>query len=725
MKHLRLLIATATLGALAMFAVAVRAQVKAPEKAELALRAAMEKESVAGDLKAAIEEYRKIARSYAKSNRAIAARALLRMGQCYEKLGREEARKTYQELITGYPDQQEEVKLARGRLAALTPETAKDPRIVTRQVWSGSEVEFSGRPSPDGRYLSYSHGTGNLAIRELATGETRRVTTDASKWTAEGWAGWSLFSPDGRQVVYEWGMWDSWLRLSSLDGSETRVLLPAKRDWWIVPCDWSSDGRYILIQYYRAGRREPSQIAVIAVADGSLRVVKTLDPGQSAAGRNMWFSPDGRYIVYDVLPPGSQNNRNLAIVSVDGTLESSLVENPADDYVLGWSPDGRSIVFTSNRSGAYGIWAISVSKGQPDGEPRLLRRDVGPIRPLGFTRDGTLLYAQAGSMTGIEQDVYSVNIDLNQGTMGEPRLAVQSLRGLNSFPDWSPDGRYLAYVSGRPDSKTYAISIQDMKTGAEREIHPEPIELARFDIRWSPDGQSFLAQGQDREQRNGLFLVDAQTGKARPLFRRDVVTSAFFDAQWMPDGRRIVYATNSRRPEVISRIVILDTETGREQEILRMADLRLIGFLALSPDGSRMAFTAHRLAGGADGGAITSAALKVIPASGGETTELYRVEFPELIGSLAWSQDSRSILFVRASLGGQESEQRTGSPVWQIPAAGGEPRKLGALPGLGPRSRLSLHPDGRRIAYTRGERRFEIWAMENLLPQTAEQRRAR
>jgi Tol biopolymer transport system component len=688
---------------------------QSPQDPEVLFQRAVQLETIEGDLNAAIDLYRQVVENNG-NHRSLAAKALLRLGGCYEKQGKEEARKTYQELISNYSDQQVEVKLARSRLAALTSETAKDSGIMTRQVWSGPEVEFSGRPSPDGRYLSYSHSTGNLAIRELATGETQRITTDASKWTAEGWGGNSLFSPDGRQVVYEWGQWDSWLRLSSLDGSETRVLLPVKHNWWIVPCDWSSDGRYVLIHYYPADGRRFSQIATIAVADGSLRVVKTLDPGQPRDSRNMWFSPDGQYIVYDVLPPGAQNNRDLAIVSVDGSLESSLVENPADDYVLGWSPDGRSVVFASNRSGAYSIWAIPVSKGQPDGESRLLKRDVGPIRPLGFTHDGTLFYAQVGSMTGYDLDVYGVNIDLDQGNMGETRLIVQSHRGLNSFPDWSPDGRYLAYVSGRPDSKSYVISIRDEKTGEEREIHPELIELARFEIRWSPDGRSFLATGQDREQRDGLFLVDAQTGKVKsPLLRGEQVTGAFFDAQWMPDGRRIVYATNRRRPEVISRIVVLDPETGSEQEILRMTDLRLIGFLALSPDGSRLAFTAHRLTGGTDGGAIASVALMVIPASGGEMRELFQSKFPEIFSSLVWSRDSRSILFMRANVSVPEIEQGT---VWQIPAAGGEPRRLGVVPGLVTRGRLSLHPDGRRIVYTRGERRFEIWAMENLLPLT-------
>jgi dipeptidyl aminopeptidase/acylaminoacyl peptidase len=169
--------------------------------------------------------------------------------------------------------------------------------------------------------------------------------------------------------------------------------------------------------------------------------------------------------------------------------------------------------------------------------------------------------------------------------------------------------------------------------------------------------------------------------------------------------------------------VVRDLETGDEQEILRMADLQLIGLLALSPDGSRLAFTAFRLAGGADGGAPTNVALTLIPASGGATTELLQVKFPEMIGNLTWSRDSRSVLFVRQSLGGQGVEQGSGA-VWQIPAAVVSQRARRA-PNLWSRQRLSLHPDGRRIAYTRASRRFEIWVMENLLPQTAQQRQAR
>lgn len=589
--------------------------------------------------------------------------------------------------------------------------------ITMRQVWTGPEVDIGARPSRDGRFLAYSELlTGDVAIRDLAAGEVRTLTSDASRWGAGGWAGYPLFSPDGLQVAYEWGQWDSELRVVARDGSDPRVLLPARRDWWIVPCDWSSDGRHILVHYYHADANEPSQIAMVRVEDGSLQVVKTLDSRQPRGSQNLWFSPDGRYIVYDHLPQGARNERDIAIVSADGALESSLVQDPADDYVLGWSPDGRSIMFASNRSGDYGVWATPVTEGQPSGVPRLLRRDTGPIRPIGLTDDGILFYAQTGAMTMMDQDIFSAEVDLELGRIiGSPRLEVGTFRGLNSFPDWSPDGRYLAYVSGRPDSKSYVVSIRDEEKGEDREL---PVAVVRFeDLRWAPDGESLLALGTDSEQHTGLFRVDAQTGEVQSILQATEVIGAGVDAQWLPDGRRLVYALNARWPAVLAKIIVRDSETGVEQEILRMEDLQLIGFLALSPDGNTLAFSSFRLEGGPDGGAPTNITLTVMPASGGETTQLLEVGFPELIGNLAWTPDSRSILCVVRT--GGESAQQAPARLWQIPASGGEPRDIGSVPNIWMRQRLTLQPKGRRITYTRYERKFEIWAMEGLLAETS------
>ena len=89
------------------------------QSADVLLGAALHQEEVEGNLEAAIETYKKILADF-PDNRPMAARALLQMGQCYEKLGKDEARKAYERLVRDYADQSEQVKLARTRLAALT-----------------------------------------------------------------------------------------------------------------------------------------------------------------------------------------------------------------------------------------------------------------------------------------------------------------------------------------------------------------------------------------------------------------------------------------------------------------------------------------------------------------------------------------------------------------------------------------------------------------------------
>ena len=85
------------------------------DKAEVAYKAALEKEVADGDLKSAIAQYERLARG---SNRAVAAKALVRMGQCYEKLGSAEARKAYERAIREFAEQKDAASQARARLAA-------------------------------------------------------------------------------------------------------------------------------------------------------------------------------------------------------------------------------------------------------------------------------------------------------------------------------------------------------------------------------------------------------------------------------------------------------------------------------------------------------------------------------------------------------------------------------------------------------------------------------
>jgi len=124
---------------------------QAAAQAEKLLASAQHKATIDGDLKGAIEEYRKIVAG-AGSNRALAAQALIEMAQCHQKLGDAEARRIYERIVRDYADQVEAVKSARARLGGAEPAVAA--ARGDRAVWTGRDVDLFGTISPDGRFLS-------------------------------------------------------------------------------------------------------------------------------------------------------------------------------------------------------------------------------------------------------------------------------------------------------------------------------------------------------------------------------------------------------------------------------------------------------------------------------------------------------------------------------------------------------------------------------------------
>ena len=350
------------------------------DQAEVLLQAANHKQLVEGQLEEAIQLYQRVVREFA-NNRALAAKALVQMGQCYEKLGKTEARKAYERVLRDYADQSEAADAARRRLAALGQAAASGngSAMAVRRVWAGPDVDVMGSLSPDGRYLSCVDGTtGDLALRDLATGKMRRLTNGGSRPYVKA----SAISRDGKEVAYDWPITDGYpdLRVGRLDGSAPRVLY-SEKGAWASPHDWSPDGKYILTRLYK----EPStlQIAVISKEDGSVRVLKTLD----GLPTKIKFSPDGRYIAYDLQQQGS-STRDIFLLAADGSREIRLIEHPADDQLLGWTPDGDHILFASDRSGTMSAWMIRVTDGKPQGSPDLVKPDIGQTIPIGFTPAG-------------------------------------------------------------------------------------------------------------------------------------------------------------------------------------------------------------------------------------------------------------------------------------------------------------------------------------------------
>ncbi len=102
-------------------------------KADVALRAAMEQETVRGDLKGAIEAYKKVVDTY-RDNHPVAVQALLRMAEAYQKLGSAEAQKVYERVLREFPDQKEAVAIATARVARTASGSATS-LTAHRAVW--------------------------------------------------------------------------------------------------------------------------------------------------------------------------------------------------------------------------------------------------------------------------------------------------------------------------------------------------------------------------------------------------------------------------------------------------------------------------------------------------------------------------------------------------------------------------------------------------------------
>ena len=661
---------------------------------------ALVKERAVGDVEEALRLYQRIVREFG-SNHALAAKAQYRMAQLYDRLGRKtEAQRNYQAVVSNYSDQADIARQARARIevAPNTNGAAKAKadsvgdkwarNMATRQVWAGSDVDPEGAPSFDGRYLSFvDWDTGDLSLRDLATGQKRRLTNKGSWLESEEFAQSSVPSADGNQIAYTWFNKDRSfdLRLVRVDGSKPRVLYRNDEIEYIQPSQWSVDGKQILALISR--KDHTSQIALISVADGSARVLKTLDWRYPL---RMGFSPDGRFVVYDFPPQEKFPNRDIFLLATDGSREIPLVQHPANDFFPIWTPDGKRILFVSDRTGALGLWSVAVVGGKPQGPPSLVKGDIGQMAPMGFTDNGALFYSL---QTGIK-DVYTATFDFSAGRLLEPPATVsQRFVGSNRFPDWSPDGKYLSYVSQRTPGPQYPminpIIIRNLVTGEEREVVPAVAFSRR--PRWWPDGRAFAMVSEDAKGRLAIYRVDAQTGATSPLVQLEP-TRYWAPSVWSSDGKQIFYAYPKGGKELVLRVRNL--ESGEEKELYRGN----VGQLAISPDGQWLAF------------AMSSGNLMIMPTTGGSPRELLQVRPPESISTntVAWTLDGQYLLFVKGQWNQPESS------LWRIPAKGGEPQPLGLK--MERLTDLRVHPDGRQIAFSAGEDKREIWVMENFLP---------
>jgi len=344
-------------------------------------------------------------------------------------------------------------------------------------------------------------------------------------------------------------------------------------------------------------------------------------------------------------------------------------------------------LFTSDRSGATALWATAIESGR-SARPIEYLTDLGVGRPAGMTNDGTLYYK--GLVTGA--DIWVANVDREARRLSTtPARLIKQFKGLNQMPEWSSDGKYLAYVSKRDASvpSPVTIAISSAETGDPvREIQPR----ASYFLypKWSPDGRTFIARGSDLKGRSGILRIDATTGETSIVALNEQCSGVPY---WAADGRTFFCYDFPAK-----RINELDVDSGDIKRTLAGSQG------AASPDGRYLAFF--------DRG------LKLLPLAGGPVRELLPAEGTSLgnLQTLTFTPDSQAIVF-RGTIRGTAG-------VWWVDLAGGEPRRLEIDPKAV--TMLRFNPKTWQLAYAPSNGpQYEIRKLEHFVPATSASARPR
>jgi len=292
-------------------------------------------------------------------------------------------------------------------------------------------------------------------------------------------------------------------------------------------------------------------IASMALAPGlsGCRARPGNDPGGASKGtaaRTSGESGDAGGAAWDlVYEQDFDGNIDVYRIAGGQAVPLRLTEDPGEDGLARWMPDGRSIVFTSNRTGNPQIWEMS-----PTGTGlRRLRRNKSGESQADPSPDGKRL----AFLSDLDGPQRLVVMELDTGVVTD--LVRHGKETIFGNPHWSPDGTRITFSSDwKIGHRVWVVDV------AEGRAHRLKSRLGACEPRFTRDGRgvAYVSRGGDPTSR--LVERDLATGEEKVL----VDWPAFnYDLAWSPDGSEIAFASNITGEWVVYRMRLADGRAWR------------------------------------------------------------------------------------------------------------------------------------------------------------------
>jgi len=678
-----------------------------------------------GDLNGAITLFNDIIKKYPKE-REYAAKSQLYIGLCYEKLGLEEAQKAYRKVVDNYPEQKQEVAMARENLNRLLASMDVQKKPTFRKINIPTELSWNVKLSPDGKNLLMGSDKklwalpleGNLGPDfsgtpvQINTGGTE-VVWNGLFWSYDGkWIAFNEYPETTDSLT------NRWICLVPSTGGKPRKVFNPYRGGMAVnyQISISPDGKKLA---FSSVKDDEQYIYSIPVEGGN--PIKLAD----MEAREPVFSPDGKMIAFaaDRGIGRGEGDLGLWVVPSEGGTPH-LVANAIKATSPVWSPDCKMIAYIDEDQPRMFIARIEKA-GQAIGNPVSIDAPEGTssIRILaGWTPDnkiGILL------VTEQESAIYTLPVVGGQAAM------IQRTPGaFINQPRWSPDGRQIYYTAppeevnleGLPYSWQILASVPASGGNGKPvrgDMGDKNIRLFLYagGNRISPDGKTMVTGAWTPEDvRSEYFCPMSRIWKlALDGTGSTQLTKAkgpFFDSDpcWSPDGTKIAFIRRKLSKEKTNDgisdedIYVVDSSSG-EPELLDSVPGKRIHSLVWSPDGKMLAWLARQKE------SPFTSYIYILNIKNREESMVHEVEnyVYSVYTELAWSPDSKRIAF------NFNDDDHNGIKIMTLSDGNIEDIKTG-LTDIYQITHFDWSPDGERfvfIGWKYGKKEF--WFVEDFL----------